>query len=176
MTDPAIARVHPALALLSALAHPQDAEVLEAVLPRVLESELETDKVRYYFDVIMERGGDLVMALLERIMDHRPEFRSKWAIERMEEGRREGRQEGHREGRQEGHREGRQEGHREGRQEGRREHASHVLRTIVARRGLVLDAVREMQIDQCDDVELLDRWIDRAVTASSVDEIFQQDS
>jgi hypothetical protein len=156
VTDPLVVRAHPAMALLSALAHARDAEVLQTVLPVVLESDLERDRVRYYFDVIMERGGGFATAILERIMDHRPEFRSKWAIERKEEGRR--------------------EGLRDGLEEGRRDHARRMLRRTAARRGLTLGPAQDLQIDQCRDLDMLERWIDRADSASTAEDIFRGDA
>jgi len=45
-----------------------------------------------------------------------------------------------------------------------------VLRT----RGLPLDAERERRIRECASSEQLDRWLQRAVTALSLDEIFTE--
>jgi hypothetical protein len=85
-------------------------------------------------------------------MDHRPEFRSKWAIERKEEGR------------------------REGLEEGRRDQARRMLRRTAARRGLTLGPGQDLQIDQCRDLDMLERWIDRADSASTAEDIFRGDA
>ncbi len=152
MTDPALVRAHPAMALLSALAHAQDAEVLQTVLPAVLQSDLERERVQYWLGVIMERGGDFATALLERIMERRLEFSSKWALEREEKWR------------------------REGLEEGRCDYARRMLRKMGVRRGLAIDPTQQARIDQCTDLDMLDRWIDRVETASTADEIFRQDA
>lgn len=63
---------------------------------------------------------------------------------------------------------GRQEGREEGRAEGR---AESILR-ILEVRGLEVTPTQREQITQCADPDLLDRWIERAVTISHTDELF----
>ena len=59
----------------------------------------------------------------------------------------------------------------EGRAEGR---AGAILR-VLDRRGIdVSDEDRE-RIASCDDLDMLDLWLDRAITATSASEVFMED-
>jgi hypothetical protein len=61
------------------------------------------------------------------------------------------------------------------RDEGRAESRAQDILFILGRRGVdVPDAVRE-RITSCDDSEVLLRWLDRALTVSSVEDIFTGD-
>ena len=64
--------------------------------------------------------------------------------------------------------EGEAKGEARGKAEGRAESVLTVLRS----RGLPVEAEHEERILACGDVEQLDRWLQRAATASSPDEIF----
>lgn len=46
------------------------------------------------------------------------------------------------------------------------------LQLVLARRGLELDAPQLAQVEACNDPDLLDRWLRRALTATHADEIF----
>ncbi len=70
--------------------------------------------------------------------------------------------------RQEGRAEGRVEGRVEGRIEGTRE----ALLLLLAHRGLALTDGHRATVAACVDGALLDRWFQRALTASSADEVF----
>ena len=50
--------------------------------------------------------------------------------------------------------------------------AGAVLRVLARRNVAVSDEQRE-RISACTDLETLDRWLDRAVTAASADELFK---
>jgi hypothetical protein len=90
----------------------------------------------------------------------------------IEDERRIARQEGLEQGWEAGHQDGlkfgRQQGHQEGRQEGFLLAQRAVLRRLLARQGLQLEADDGRRIDECDDLATLDRWIDQAVGAASV--------
>lgn len=55
---------------------------------------------------------------------------------------------------------------------GSRAEARKVLRRVLARRSLVLEPEQDARIDACKDIATLERWIDEAVTAASVTEVF----
>jgi len=46
--------------------------------------------------------------------------------------------------------------------------------TVLSARGLVVDPVARERIERCDDTGQLTRWVARAVTAASVDEVFAE--
>ncbi len=95
------------------------------------------------------------------------------------EGRRAGRKEGLVEGRQEGLVEGRQEGLVEGRQEGLRrgqaEGRRAALRRVLEGRGLTIEPDDERRIKACTRIETLDRWLVRAINASSAAEALRDE-
>jgi Putative restriction endonuclease len=64
------------------------------------------------------------------------------------------------------------EGYRSGKTDGRREGTLEALRRILARRGLAPDAQQRARMDACEDLEVLDGWLDRALTAAHADEVF----
>jgi hypothetical protein len=97
----------------------------------------------------------------------------EWA----DKGRDEGRAEGERKGRAEGEREGRAEGEREGRAEGERQgralEARAALCKVLAARSLpVTDDVRA-RIARESDLARLESWLDAALTASTIGDVFR---
>ncbi len=78
--------------------------------------------------------------------------------------------------RQKGLKEGRNEGRNEGRAEGRAEEAARALLTALrVRRIAVPDAVREQILAQ-KDLERLERWLERAIVATSLGEVIDEPS
>jgi hypothetical protein len=67
---------------------------------------------------------------------------------------------------------GHEDGLKEGREEGRRLESRQLLRRVLHRRGLEPGAAENRRIDTCEDLAQLGRWIDRALTASSLTEVF----
>jgi hypothetical protein len=47
---------------------------------------------------------------------------------------------------------------------------------LLQRRGLALDAAAEARITACTDIDALDRWLDRAVTAVTLRDVFDEGS
>jgi predicted transposase YdaD len=80
-------------------------------------------------------------------------------------------QEGRREGQQEGRREGQQEGRREGQQEGRLTATRAALRRVLAGRQLTSSRDDDARIDACADLATLERWLDRAINATSISDV-----
>lgn len=71
--------------------------------------------------------------------------------------------------------EGREEGRREGLQEGLSKGAAQALLRVLARRGFVIDAALAARIQGATDPDRLGLWIERAVVASSIEEVFGSD-
>ena len=76
-------------------------------------------------------------------------------------------------GRREGRAEGRQEGRQEGLQEGARIALRELIFSCLADRQLVVDEATATQIHSCEDLETLQRVARRAMSASSLRELFE---
>ncbi|MFC9853024.1 hypothetical protein [Streptomyces prasinus] len=75
-------------------------------------------------------------------------------------------------GQEEGFKEGFREGFREGRAAGKAEQLLHLME----RRGFSLTEETRQRITTCTDAPLLDLWFDRAIDATTLDEIFARPS
>jgi hypothetical protein len=82
------------------------------------------------------------------------------------------RSQGREEGRQEGRAEGREEGREEGRAEGQAEARAEYIVRILDRRGIRVPQEAREQILSCTDIATLDSWLDRALTAVAVSDLF----
>jgi predicted transposase YdaD len=80
---------------------------------------------------------------------------------------------GHAKGRTEGHTEGRTEGRAEGRTEGRAAEARLLLHKVLAARSFAVPSDIRMRIDAESDVSRLESWLEAAVTASSIADVFR---
>ncbi|NGO70744.1 hypothetical protein [Streptomyces boncukensis] len=69
----------------------------------------------------------------------------------------------------------REAGREAGREEGEVKRAAQCLLQALQKRGLRLTAEQSTRISDCHDLELLDRWFDRSLTATSVSEVFRED-
>jgi hypothetical protein len=117
--------------------------------------------------IIMRLASDAARQSLEAMM-HTSEYEKTF----VEELRDQGKAEGHVEGKAEGHVEGKAEGLVEGKAEGLVEgEARSVLRILDARR-LAPSEEQRQRVISCTDAAQLDLWLDRAITADTVDEIF----
>ncbi|AZM59435.1 hypothetical protein DMA10_15270 [Streptomyces sp. WAC 01420] len=67
---------------------------------------------------------------------------------------------------------GREEGRREGREEGRVKEKAERLLHLMERRGLSLTEETRQRVTTCADAPLLDLWFDRAIDATTLDEVF----
>jgi Uma2 family endonuclease len=71
---------------------------------------------------------------------------------------------------------GREEGREKGREEGVLLAKRHDLRRVLQHRKLSLTSAIEAEIDACTDLRKLDRWFDRALGASRIEEVFKRSS
>ncbi|MEM9463704.1 MAG: hypothetical protein AAGF11_56725, partial [Myxococcota bacterium] len=160
-----VARRVPALAVLAVVAHGRgpDAErvgrmAFEVTQPMVARGD---ERAMLYLDVIFDYlDEDILATILEESMDILPEPISDFFMRHRIAGRHEGHREGHREGRRKGRREGRAEG------------MTRMLRRLLNRRKLEPTAEQRQRLATCTDPQQLQQWFDRAVTATSVGEIF----
>ncbi|HEU4407479.1 MAG TPA: HEPN domain-containing protein [Polyangiaceae bacterium] len=93
-----------------------------------------------------------------------------------EVGRREGKEEGLREGEAKGLREGEAKGLREGEARGEVKGKAAALVTVLAARGLAVDGETRARIEACADGARLDRWLARALVATSAREVVDDES
>jgi predicted transposase/invertase (TIGR01784 family) len=79
----------------------------------------------------------------------------------------------HRLGLERGRREGRAEGKADGLREGKVAEARKAVERVLRKRNLAMSEAQEGQLMACDDLDMLERWLDLAITATSPDEIFR---
>ncbi|MBI5478183.1 MAG: hypothetical protein HY906_04965, partial [Deltaproteobacteria bacterium] len=144
----------PELALLVVLAHP-DEERSAALAWAAIEAvaRVDADRAWLYHDIVAARLGVAARAKLEALMkagnfQPQSEFGKKWYAK------------GEAEGEAKGEAKGKLEGKLEGKVEA-------VLRVLVLR-GFELTEAQQQRILGCRDLATLDRWLQRAVTATSV--------
>lgn len=138
------AALRPELGVLSAMAHGDSdlgVTIAAAVLPAVLD--LDEDRARFYYDIVYNSLNDAARRALETQMkgyQYQSDFAKKYVAQGLTEGR----------------------------TEGRAEEAARNLLAVLRVRGIaVSDEIRERILAQ-KDPERLERWLERAVVASSV--------
>ncbi|HYU32539.1 MAG TPA: hypothetical protein VEW48_10285 [Thermoanaerobaculia bacterium] len=145
VTEPVEAVRRPELGVLSAIAHGQTGQGA-AIAAAVLPAilELDDDRARLYHDLVYNSLNEAARREIEMIKGY--EYQSDFAKKYVAQGRAEGRAEGLGEG----------------------------LLSVLRVRGLtVSDAVRERILAE-KDPERLERWLDKAVVASSADEVIDE--
>jgi hypothetical protein len=145
--------------VLCLLAHPADGDeaTLRAASVALAEKAAdpnEADRVRMYFSLLGATFGEALLRATESIMIN-GDVVTQW----VEDQRRQGRIEGIAKGRAEGKAEGEATG------------MAKSLLTILAKRGLTISAEQENAVLSCTDLERLNRWVARALTIESVDEL-----
>jgi hypothetical protein len=155
ITDPEGVAVHPELAAMSVMVHGWRRPVAEAFVGGL--SLLKPEHAPQYYEHAYSMAAPAVRHILEEIMSS-----ATWPVyspfAREHYGR----------GKDEGLTEGRAEGLTEGRVEGE---ANAVLRVLAARRIEVPEDARA-RICACTDLRQLDTWLDRAVIATSIADLF----
>jgi len=154
VTDPALARGSPELAVLSAIAHgaqPGQTKVLQALLAAL--DTVDQDHANLYADVVLAVLPAPARDYLEALMTTTThEYQSDFARRYYSQGRAEGEAAGEASGKAMGE-------------------AKAVLAVLDARGVEVPDQVRQ-DIAGCTDLDQLDTWVRRAATASKVHELF----
>lgn len=67
---------------------------------------------------------------------------------------------------------GRKQGHAQGKAEGHAEARAHILIRLLARQGIHVDVPSRQRIMSCTDVATLDQWLDRALNATRLSDVF----
>jgi flagellar biosynthesis/type III secretory pathway protein FliH len=183
VVEEAVAREAPELAVLSAMAHGNE-EVGAAIASTVLAAVagLEGERIRLYVDLVLGSLSQAARGALEALMmsgkyEYQSEFARHYVAQGREEGREEGLQQGRGEGLQQGLQRGREEGREEGLQKGREEglHEGEraALFEVLAARGLVVEEQARQRILACLEPEQLKRWLRKAVSARTTEELFE---
>jgi hypothetical protein len=167
ITDAEEAAARPELAAMAVMAHGRHRPVAAAFVAAL--SSLKIDHAPQYYEYAYGMAAPAVRRILEELMSSAtwPVY-SPFAREHYGHGKDDGRAEGRVEGRAEGRVEGRAEGRVEGRVEAE---AGAVLRVLAAR-GIDVPQYARARILACADTEQLDRWLDDAVVASSIADLF----
>lgn len=138
----------PELAVLSAMAHGKDEpDVAISIATAALAAcrRLDDERAMLYFDLIGISLGDAARAAFEDLMAQgNYEFQSDFFKKRIAAG------------------------HAAGKADGE---ATAVL-TVLDARGIAVSAEQKERILGCSDVALLERWLRKAVTVASADELF----
>jgi hypothetical protein len=152
VVDPAEAARRPELAVLSAMAHghgEHGAAIAAAVLPTI--QRLDDERARFYGDLVLNSLNEAARRALEAMMKGY-EFQSDFAKKYVALGR------------------------DQGRTEGRTEGEAHALLTVLQARGIAVpDGARERILAQ-KDPERLERWLQKAATAPSLDDVLDEPS
>jgi flagellar biosynthesis/type III secretory pathway protein FliH len=85
-------------------------------------------------------------------------------------------EQGRAEGLQKGRAEGLQKGRAEGLQKGRAEGLRSAIATALSSRAVVLSELGDARLAACTDVDVLKRWLTRAITAAAEAEIFADEA
>jgi hypothetical protein len=124
-----------------------------------------------YITAVFENGAQMCATLMQSVAEPTREVYMTLQQQWLADGRTEGRKEGHKEGRKEGRKEGHKEGHKEGRKEGRTEGYAEAVLEVLESRALVVPApVRERVLSTRDEQQLR-RWLARASTVASAEEL-----
>ena len=163
VTTESAARESPELAILSGLAHGNEEGGLETVVAALSGvAGLDETRAALYADLLMASlQGAVAKELENMVLAGKYELQSDFAKRYFAEGRAEGREMGREEGREMGREEGLAEGQ-----------ARALVKMLELKKESVLTVEARQRILECTDVDLIEQWFERAVTASSLDEIF----
>jgi hypothetical protein len=160
LTPEAEADVLRAAEVVTELADPRQRQRLASLIEGAAPAAIRATILK----LLEERG----MRSLEII---REEGRNEGRAEGRNEGRAEGRNEGRAEGRNEGRAEGRNEGRAEGEVRGEVRGEARTLLKLLRLRGFAVDDVTAERILGTTEVALLDQWVERSLSARSLDEV-----
>ncbi len=156
ISDPDVAQAAPELAVLSAVVHrdaPDPGPVLLAgALGAQAVAAVDDERAAVYYDLVTRGLASDAARALERLMGlENYRFQSDFALKYIGVGRAEGKA--------------------EGRAEGKAEGKAEAILTVLEARGFAIPAALADRIRACTDPEQIDRWLRRAATVSSADEV-----
>jgi hypothetical protein len=156
LEDEAVVQRFPTLGILSALAHGhelEDFKVVKAAANGLPASSLDPEVVGYYLQVMDEAFGPALRAAMERAMQvgevRAPGPMGQYFINQ-----------------------GIERGIEQGIERGRSEGIRQSLLSVLTIRKLSTTKEHLVAIEQCSDAQTLNQWMERAVVASSADEVF----
>lgn len=143
----------PELAVLSALAHRHEEELAPEIMNAVFTSArgLDEERFRFYVDLALSAMSGAARKALEAMM-RSSGYQYQSAIARQFVA----------------------EGFEQGQQKGRLEGEQRALLKVLETRGLTVDASTREKILACTDLEHLERWLDEALVATSVQDLFKR--
>lgn len=150
----------PEMAVLSTLAHGHDPELAPGLVDAVVSSAqgLDSERYTFYVDLALSALDGVVRAALEaKMRSGNYEYQSELVRELVGQGM------------EKGMVKGREEGQLIGRIQGER---TAILRVLKAR-GLEVDDATRHRIEACTQLEQLERWVDAAATAQSIQDLFK---
>lgn len=158
VTDPDVARKCPSLAILSALAHKYEPNVLEVVANGLLAASMvDSENGSIYADLLMMGLSSSMTKALEEMMGKgKYEYQSEWARGYFDKGVAEGVE----------------KGIEKGIEKGRAEGLARALLSALRLRRISVTTDQQRQVVECTDIEKLDRWLEAAMTATSADDVF----
>ncbi|HVG60301.1 MAG TPA: hypothetical protein VNA24_17210 [Hyalangium sp.] len=146
----------PELAVLSALAHGHDAKLAPALFEAVVSSaqSLDNERLSFYIDLAVSAFGGAARSALEAFMQSgNYQYQSELVRKLV------------------GH--GLEKGLKKGLKEGRLEGEHRALFKVLKARGFTVDDAARRRILSCTELDQLERWLGKAVTVSSVQELFK---
>jgi hypothetical protein len=150
VTDPDLARQHLELAMLSAIAHsehPQRVQIFHALLAALYSGD--HDRAVRYTDLVLTALPEVARACLEDLMTTGTyEYKSDFARRYYHQGQTEGRAEGLTEG------------------------EVRALLAILNARGIPVPGDAHTRITDCTDLDQLEMWIRRAITVTTIQDLF----
>ncbi|WP_327583398.1 hypothetical protein OHA25_47395 [Nonomuraea sp. NBC_00507] len=149
-------------AALSVMAHGHLPEVTEAFIK--LLTDLPADDAASLFGYTIDMAAPQARRLLEETVTIYVPEHSPWAQNLYRKGQAAGREEG------------REEGWKEGDQQGRAQEKRASVFTVLRFRGIDIPPDRVMQITTCTDLALLEVWLRRALEATHINDLFDDDS
>ncbi|NRQ37903.1 hypothetical protein HII36_39650 [Nonomuraea sp. NN258] len=146
--DAAYMSTHPELAALSVMAHGDRPAVTNAFVKALVE--LQDEHAAKYYEYAYNLSAPIVRQLLEEIMTKTTDWPVYSPFAREHYGK----------------------GLTEGQVKGRAEGEAEALLAVLEARNLAVNPEVKARIAGCKDAQQLDKWVRRAATAHSIDEIF----
>jgi hypothetical protein len=166
--------VSPELAVLSLLAHASRANRTSFRAANEALATLDPDQASLYLDLLYRTMGPALFRALEESMIVSKPYSGLFE-KYYREGIEEGKAEGIAEGKAEGIAEGKAEGIAEGKAEGIAEGLAEALLRVLTARSLTPSPQQRSTILACADPRRVERWIERALRATSVEEALREE-
>ncbi|GIH70422.1 RpnC/YadD family protein [Sphaerimonospora thailandensis] len=162
VVDPGKAAAHPELAALSVMTHGDREEVLEAFVAAL--QHLPGEHAPQYYEYAFRLASEAARHLMEKLMES-----AVWPVYSPFAQKHYGK------GLEAGRAAGLEAGRAAGLQEGRAEGEARAVLAVLQVRGIPFSDADHARITTCTDLDRLDAWARRAVTATSTADLFTDD-